>query len=289
MPQIIEGGKRTRGSKRFSTPKAPLISIITIVYNAANHLDQAIKSVISQSYENTEYLIIDGGSSDGSIDIIRAYDEYVDYWVSEPDHGIYDALNKGISLAKGNIIGMLSADDFYEPEALKHVVEFYRMTGSHGIIFGNSYIIQDDLNLRYLSVGSLRLWRGMSFKHQAMFVHRQVHEQLGFYSTTYRIAGDYDFVLKAMTAKIPFIHLDKPLVNYRNTGLSGLNPCASLMEAMNINRHCFGLISREFISFIAIFVRSCLLSLAGKIVLLLIGSQALQRLRILYTEKMFIR
>lgn len=286
---MTEGGLRTRGVQKRASPGLPLISIITVVYNGATHLEQAINSILGQSYSNIEYLIIDGGSYDESLEIIKRYDEFIDYWITESDKGIYDALNKGLSLIKGDVIGLLSADDYYEPDALLLVANAFAYARESGLFYGNSYILQEDLELRYLSIGKLELWRGMTFKHQAMFVPRQIYQCLGQYDTSYRIAGDYEFVLRAIKSKIPFIYIDHALVNYRNTGLSGMNPCASLKEAMRINMGFYGALSRKFAVFVMLFIRSCIFSYTGKMVSLIFGAQALKRMRLFYAKKMFAK
>jgi len=121
--RIGEGGLRTRDYFKQSYPGRPLISIVTVVYNGAKHLEQTILSVLKQSYPNVEYLIIDGGSTDGTLEIIRQYEEAIDYWISETDKGIYDAMNKGISLASGDYIVFLNADDWYERGAIESVAQ----------------------------------------------------------------------------------------------------------------------------------------------------------------------
>ena len=100
----------------------PLVSIITVVLNGESHLEHTINSVLCQTYENLEYIIIDGGSSDGTQDIIRKYQDKIDYWISESDDGIYDAMNKGILQAKGELIGILNSDDWYELETVELMV-----------------------------------------------------------------------------------------------------------------------------------------------------------------------
>ena len=105
--------------------KKPKISIITVCYNSEAHIEEAILSVINQSYENKEYLVIDGGSKDGTLNIIEKYKDKIDYFVSEPDKGISDAFNKGIKAATGDIIGILNSDDFMMPDALTKVAEQY--------------------------------------------------------------------------------------------------------------------------------------------------------------------
>ena len=107
-----EGGLRMQGYYKKSYKDKPLISVVTVVYNGEKYLDQTIKSVLNQGYDNVEYIVIDGDSRDSTVDIIRKYEEHIDYWVSEPDAGIYDAMNKGASLCSGKYIAFLNADDW---------------------------------------------------------------------------------------------------------------------------------------------------------------------------------
>ena len=105
------GGLRTRGYGKRSELNKPLISVITVVYDAVENLESAIQSVLNQTYDNIEYILIDGGSTDGTLDIIRKYDDVIDYWVSEPDSGVYDAMNKGVGLSQGEYVLFLGSDD----------------------------------------------------------------------------------------------------------------------------------------------------------------------------------
>ena len=107
------GGIRSSGKLKATSPGAPLISIITAVLNGDKTLERTIQSVIDQDYKNIEYIIIDGGSTDGTLDIIKKYDHAIDYWMSEPDEGIYDAFNKGIQISSGEWIYFLGADDYF--------------------------------------------------------------------------------------------------------------------------------------------------------------------------------
>ncbi|MCI5150423.1 MAG: glycosyltransferase [Candidatus Electrothrix sp. MAN1_4] len=111
-----EGGLRTQGYFKRSLRDKPLITVITVVFNGAQHLEETILSVIGQTYDNVEYIIIDGGSTDGTLDIIRQYEHAVDYWVSEKDEGIYDAMNKGIRLFNGNWINFMNSGDLFFSE-----------------------------------------------------------------------------------------------------------------------------------------------------------------------------
>ena len=110
---VKNGGLRTKGVRKQSSPDRPLVSIITVVLNGERFLAECIQSVISQDYDNLEYIIVDGGSRDGTLDIIRHYEDRIDYWLSEPDEGLYDALNKGVKLSNGDIFSALHADDAY--------------------------------------------------------------------------------------------------------------------------------------------------------------------------------
>ena len=116
-----EGGLRTKGYFKKPYEDKPLISIITVVYNGEKYLEETIQSVINQTYDNVEYIIIDGGSTDGTVDIIKKYEDQIDYWVSEKDTGMYNALNKGFSCAQGDYLGWLNADDTLFPNAFKDI------------------------------------------------------------------------------------------------------------------------------------------------------------------------
>lgn len=284
-----ESGLRTKGLLKSAAHDFPLITIITVVLNGSQYVEQAILSVINQDYPHLEYIMIDGGSTDGTIEIIRKYEDRIDYWVSEPDKGIYDAMNKGIAQARGELIGLLNADDYYEPHALKAVAEAYVAAPTAGIFYGNSYMLQEDMGLRYKSYGHTRFWRGMGFPHQAMFVRRGVHAAIGTYDTAYRLAADYDFVLRAVEGHITFSNVDALLVNYRNTGLSGSNLYATLNEIRKISRKHFGLLSPAHAAFLFLFAKSCLLLALEKVLALSCGPRVLAWARMAYMKKIIIK
>jgi hypothetical protein len=127
MPHVLQGGLRTKGLFKDSDPTRPLLSIITVVYNGEKYLEQTIQSVINQSYEYLEYIIIDGGSTDRTLEVIAKYNDYIDYWISEPDTGIYNAMNKGTKLATGSHVLHLNADDLlFQPQSLEflHIAHY---------------------------------------------------------------------------------------------------------------------------------------------------------------------
>ena len=280
----MKGGLKTQGVIRSSTPAEPLLTVVTVVYNGALHIEKAIQSVLSQDYMNIEYIIIDGCSTDGTIDIIHRYQKIIDYWVSAPDQGIYDAMNKGIMLSRGELIGFLNSDDYYEPGAIRAVIQDYKNTCYKGIYYGNSFVIQCDLRISYLSMGNASLWRGLGFKHQAMFVHRDIHKKFGLYNPAYRIAADYDFVLRAVSKGVKLIHIDKTLVNYSNTGASGINRIETLNEIRVIGKTHFGLFSLPHLGFLLVFSRVYLFQVAGRLIAFIFGDKMLAAVRSIYTK-----
>ncbi|WP_216643661.1 glycosyltransferase family 2 protein [Spiribacter salilacus] len=209
------------------TINQPLISIITVTYNAQTHIREAIESVLSQTYPNVEYIIIDGVSTDGTLDIIRGYEDAIDHWISEPDEGIYNAMNKGISLASGDIIGLVNADDVIYPDTLERVAAALsenptagftmapvELAHEDGKVFGvASPLTDDELDTR--------MWKEMPCPHQGMYVKTEIYESLGLFDERYLLRADYDFLLRLLKADIPFVRLDQPVGFFRSGGQSG--------------------------------------------------------------------
>lgn len=245
--RATEGGLRSRGVVKQNSPQLPLVSIITVVRNGAAHLRQTIESVLGQSWPNIEYIIIDGDSTDGTLDIIRSYGQRIDYWASQPDEGIFDAMNKGIAQAHGELIGLLNADDWYEPGAVEAAAAAYGEKKLPVIYYGDKYFVQVDMGLTYEFPASLEFWRGMTICHQAMFVHHDVYGRIGCYDSTYRLASDFDFFVRAIRAQIPFIHLNCFVVNFRDDGASSNNLLAGNREVNNILRRSYGFWSSHFL------------------------------------------
>ena len=180
----------------------PKVSIITPSYNQALFLEQAIQSVLEQDYSNIEYIIIDGGSTDGSVDIIRKYDSHLAYWVSEPDRGQYDAQNKGLRCMTGNIWAWMNADDAYLPGAISQAVEWLNQHSNHEIVYADCMNV--DENGRYLRPIYTR-----DFNYAAMltgsgmvptgstFFRRKVVDQIGEFDETLHYVGDIDYLFRA--------------------------------------------------------------------------------------------
>ena len=248
-PCRMEGGKRIRGEAVGSSASAaPLVSIITVVFNCAQYIEQALTSVLNQTYENIEYIVIDGGSTDGTLDIIRRYDAQLSYWRSEPDEGIYDAMNKGLDLATGDLIAFLNCDDYYDRSALASVAETYRKRGSNKrtVIYGDYYILDEFNRVKTGLRSNLKFWNGMSICHQAMFVSQDIYRAPALYDTSLRYAADYAFLIDAIRSGAEFVSTGNFIVTFGNTGTTYTNVLASHGEMMQVLRRRFGLWSKYF-------------------------------------------
>ncbi|WP_299393641.1 glycosyltransferase [uncultured Gelidibacter sp.] len=198
-------------------------SIVTVCYNSIRTIERTIKSVISQTYKNYEYIIIDGNSNDGTVEVIEKYRDFIDIIVSEPDNGIYDAFNKGINLAKGRFISILNADDTYNPNTLQLVLETAK-NHPNALIYGDTYFIDDNDVVFSSNIGKFdptQLKSGLGFMHPATFVAKSVYDKVGLYAVSKElsIASDAYFLLKCYTQGISFVKSDVK-VFMRTGGLS---------------------------------------------------------------------
>lgn len=212
-----EGGQRTHGLFKKSGEGLPLITVITIAYNSARYLEKTIKSALSQSYDNVEYIVIDGGSTDESIDILKRYDSEIDYWVSEPDQGISDAFNKGIRLAAGDWLNFLNAGDSYISERTLSDVAMH--FDKKDIITGFSRAGRGRCPRRPKR-NSQPLHVKSRLSHQASFINRKVFLKKCSFSTDFKIRMDYDFWMRVLKG-YEFLFINDFLVSFDNTGISG--------------------------------------------------------------------
>lgn len=178
----------------------PLVSVVTVVRNARPDIEKTLCSVLRQSYANIEYIVVDGASSDGTVDLIRQYESRLACWLSEPDAGISDAFNKGIALARGEIIGLLNAGDRYHEDAVRIAVDNFRRHPEIGFSFGDCVYLEEGRPC-FLMRGDPDYARCIASRmpalnHPTVFVKKSVYEQYGLYSRGYRIAMDYDFFLR---------------------------------------------------------------------------------------------
>jgi len=199
------GGLRMRGAfPAAPAPGRPLVSIVTAVYNGARFLEHAIESVRAQTYPHIEYTIIDGGSTDGTLDILRAHERHVAFWVSEPDRGISDAFNKGIAAAQGELIGLLNADDWLSPDQIARGVAALA-DPSFDFAFGDLQFHEQGGEPKFVMQGDPEYARSIRSRmpelcHPTVLARRSAYERVGLFDTTLRYAMDYEWLLRLHVA-----------------------------------------------------------------------------------------
>ena len=212
------------------------ISIITVCYNAENTLKKTIESVISQDYNNIEYIIIDGGSTDGTVDIIKKYSYRISYWISEKDNGIYDAMNKGLSKITGDLIGIINSDDWYANNIFTDIADIYTKTDKRTVIHGNLVFIEKEQEKEILrpNLNHESYYRGTPFCHPTMFVPTIIYKEIGDFNILYRIAADYDFMLRFIDNGYKQYYYNKVISYMRTGGESEKNIIKGYKESCNI-------------------------------------------------------
>lgn len=222
-----------------------LVSIITVCYNAAVTVEQTIQSVINQSYPHIEYIIIDGNSKDNTMKIVRKYESQISTIISEPDKGIYDAMNKGIRLAKGELIGIVNADDWYEEDAVDNMVKAYKT--------------QKDRN-NCIYYGMLRIWKDEKeyclrmyhhnfayehvIQHPTNFIPKALYEKYGMYDLSLSICADYELQTRFRTKGAQFVPVVKIISNFRKGGSSDRMTKKQIMEMPQVQLK-YGMISQD--------------------------------------------
>jgi len=211
----------------FSEMNNKRISIITATHNSQATLKDTIESVLNQKCGNIEYIIIDGASTDSTLEIVQSYKESfkkagIDFrYISEPDNGIYDAMNKGIRMATGDWIGILNSDDWYHHLAVSELLkiqvknEFSIISANMNKVDKNGKILKVLYNKKDLQK---YIKRTMPINHPATFVNRKVYEEIGNFNCKYRLSADYDLILRAYNAGVHFVFMDSIIVNMRNSG-----------------------------------------------------------------------
>lgn len=213
-PEMLERSMLKEGSY-------PKINIITPSFNQAEFLERTILSVLNQGYPNLEYIIIDGGSTDGSVEIIKKYEPYLHYWVSEPDSGQADAINKGLRLATGDWLGFQNSDDLFLPGAFETFAEEIKKNEDTELIYGN--IVHIDGADRITDIqftGPSHLWlhlaQGIQFHNQATLWKRSLLERTGYLSTDLRFCLDFEFFTRLVAMKAKMSHIDRFLGAFRH-------------------------------------------------------------------------
>lgn len=198
----------------------PKISIITITYNSGSTLEETIKSIVSQNYSNLEYLIIDGGSTDRTLDIIEKYRDKIDFIISEPDNGISDAFNKGIKYATGDIIGIINSDDLLLPKALDRLSKEY--TSDVGVYRGHTIVWNDKTgsmtSMKPSMKFSLYSFKRLNVCHPSTFISKHIYENFGGYNINYKYRMDFDLLMRLYNKGVRFKYLNNDLALFRLGG-----------------------------------------------------------------------
>jgi len=209
-----------------------MLSIITINYNNKEGLERTIKSVCSQSYEKFEYIIIDGASNDGSLDVINSYKKDIDYFVSEKDHGVYNAMNKGIKKSKGDYLLFLNSGDTLINKDVLAVVG-KQINSKVGLYYGNiNLVYKDSERLKiYPDELTFNFFYESSLPHPATFIQRKLFDTVFYYNEDYRIVSDWEFFICAICKyEVSYCYLDKVISNYDMSGISSSEENKSLIE-----------------------------------------------------------
>jgi glycosyltransferase involved in cell wall biosynthesis len=228
----------------------PRLSIVTVSLNDAAGLERTIESVAGQSFRNLEFIVIDGGSLDESRKVIESNANQIDYWVSEPDAGIYAAMNKGLRVARGEYVHFLnSGDRIFSPETLERIFAH----GSYGedLLYGDTVRPNssgETWECRHPDVMTVATFWGFGVCQQAIFYKRELFDVLGQFDESFRIAGDWEFNLRALMASRSTRHLPFPVVHYQGGGISATQPDLSEIEKEAIlRRHLPDAVYRDYL------------------------------------------
>jgi len=227
------------------TPKLPIVSIITVVFNGEKTLDATIKSIQNQNYENIEYIIVDGASKDATVEIIRSYKDVINKWISEPDKGIYDAMNKGIELASGDYLWFMnSGDEIYAPDTLTKV---FQANDFSDIYYGETMMIDDngkEIGERRLKTPKELSWKsfkqGMLISHQSFIVKKNLVPP---YNLKYRFSADFEWCLLAIKNAKTVTNTHLFLSKFLDGGITKQNIISGLKERFRIMCEQYGIIS----------------------------------------------
>ena len=221
------------------------VSLITVSYNSATTIKDTIDSVLAQDYHDLEYVIVDGKSKDTTVDIVKSYSDKISRWISEPDKGIYDGMNKGLKMVTGDVVGMLNSDDFYADHTIISQVAKVFEDENIDAVFGD-LIFVDPKNLKkqvrsYSSKGwhPGKFARGFMPAHPTFFVRRKFYEKYGLFKTDYKIASDYEMLIRLLYVhKLRYKYLPLTMVIMRMGGVSSSGIRSNILLNKEIKRAC---------------------------------------------------
>lgn len=247
----------------------PKVSIITINYNDGNGLEKTILSIVSQTVIDYEFIVIDGGSADNSVDVVKKYENKIKFWVSEKDNGIYDAQNKGVSKATGEyLIFLNSGDSFFDKNVISKFCDFEKANHKK-VVYGNTNIIDSDGSSRILCPPQkidLNFWYANTLNHQAVFMHNSLFQKYGVFSTKYKYASDFEHLFRIFVKEpTEFAYMNELVCNYDNTGLTSKGEFHKLIIEerkeilkLHVNESQFSEMRRAYFNTLT-FKRKCIL------------------------------
>lgn len=223
----------------------PKISVITVCFNSETTIRDTLESVIAQRYPNIEYLVVDGGSSDSTVSIIEEYRNSIDYFVSEKDGGIYDAMNKGIRAATGDFVGILNSDDvFAGTDSVEKIALAIQQNDEVDAVYGDLVYV-DRWNLekvvRLYSSKFFRPWKmrfGFMLPHPTFYARRDLFDELGFYKTNYRVAADFELLSRFLGNGVNTVRIGGTLIKMREGGISSTGLWWRIHQNFEIVRAC---------------------------------------------------
>lgn len=232
------------------------VSIITPCYNSEKTIRQTIESVLSQTYPNIEYIIVDGGSTDNTVAIIQ---EYVPLfgdrlrYVSEKDEGIYDAMNKGIKMSHGQLIGIINSDDYYEPRTVETVLKYYNPNKDQ-VIYGYMNELVKNVKNKIIASSHTNLNEKM-ITHPTCFVTRTVYQKYGLFLKCFKVAADYEFMLRLYKkSTVEFVQIPRVLANFRIGGISSTRRTQLEKHIIQLKYGCITI--KEFMQFLSSYLCS---------------------------------
>lgn len=221
-------------------------SVITVSYNSENTIEKTIKSIIAQKYPDIEYIIIDGGSTDNTVNIIKKYEQKITRWISESDQGIYDAMNKGINMASGDVISFLNSDDWYEEDIFQRLENMFMIEEcdiiSGSVILWTGNRVAEEY---HVIAEKEQLYTGMIYAHPATFVRKYVFDQCGKFDLKYKIVSDYDWFFRVQLANIKIFRTDEKFTNFSLDGISARGLLMQIKEEYDIRTKYVTLLTTE--------------------------------------------
>lgn len=221
------------------------VSIITVSYNSVGTINDTINSVLSQTFQKIEYIIIDGSSVDGTIELVQSFGKRISKFISQPDNGIYEAINKGIKIATGDIIGILHSDDFfYDNCVIEKIVNSF-LENEIDAVIGDVQFVDPKKTSKIVRYYSSRHFNPRKFKygfmpaHPSFYAKKELFEKFGFYKTDYKIAADYELLIRFLYInKIRYKYIEMPFVSMRTGGVSNKSFYSNIILNKEIVRAC---------------------------------------------------